>query len=181
MPTIYPSELDSFTNPSATTAMNDGTIPHHSQHANANDAIEALQLKVGVDDSDDSTCLDYKTQGLSAGQYTPTLTNVANLDGSTAYECQWSRVRDVVTVAGKVDVNPTAGAASTKLGLSLPIASALTASEQCAGAAFSPTVAGQGAAILGDATNDRAQMEWISADTSNQPMTFTFAYRIVPS
>lgn len=117
--------------------------------------------------------------GLASGTYTPTLTNVANLAASTAYQCQYLRVGTVVTVSGKVDVDPTLAATSTQLGISLPIASNLGAAEDCAGTAFSPTIAGQGAAILGDAANNRAQMEWISGDITNQPMYFTFSYEII--
>jgi hypothetical protein len=44
MATSYPTSLDSLTNPGAT----DGLAGHASQHANANDAIEALQTKLGT-------------------------------------------------------------------------------------------------------------------------------------
>lgn len=44
MPTSYPTSLDTLTNPSATDAL----TGHASQHANANDAIEALQAKLGT-------------------------------------------------------------------------------------------------------------------------------------
>lgn len=116
---------------------------------------------------------------LAGSVYTPTLTNVANLDGSTAYECQYMRVGGTVVVSGKVDVNPTAPAALTQLGISLPIASNLGAAEDCAGTAFASGIAGQGAAIRGDVANDRAEMAWISADVTNQPMYFIFAYQII--
>jgi len=115
---------------------------------------------------------------LAAGTYTPTLTNVANVAASTAYQCQFSRVGNTVSVSGKVDVDPTA-AASTQLGISLPIASNLGAEEDCAGAASARAIAGQCAAILGDAANNRAQMEWIAVDLTNQSMFFTFSYEII--
>jgi hypothetical protein len=114
----------------------------------------------------------------TSGTYTPTLTGVANVAASTAYACQYVRVGNVVTVTGKVDVDPTA-AVATQLGISLPVASNLATAQQCAGVAFSPTIAGQGAAILGDTANDRAQMEWIAVDVTNQPMAFTFMYLVV--
>lgn len=116
---------------------------------------------------------------LASGTYTPTLANVANLAASTAYQCQYLRVGSTVTVSGKVDVDPTLAATSTQLGISLPIASNLGAAEDCAGAAFSSAIAGQGAAILGDATNNRAQMQWLSGDITNQAMYFTFTYEII--
>ena len=114
-----------------------------------------------------------------ASVYTPSLTNVANLDGSTAYEAQYIRIGNNVMVSGRVDVDPTAPAASTQLGISLPVASDLATAQQCAGTAFAPAIAGQGAAILGDVTNNRAQMQWVSGDITNQPMYFTFMYRVI--
>lgn len=114
-----------------------------------------------------------------SGTYTPTLTNVANLAASTAYQCQYMRVGNVVTVSGKVDVDPTLATTSTQLGISLPIASNFGAAEDCAGVAFASGIAAQGAAILADTTNDRAQMQWISGDITNQPMYFTFTYEVI--
>lgn len=117
--------------------------------------------------------------GLAAGTYTPTLTNVANLDASTAYQCQYMRVGNTVTVSGRVDIDPTLAATSTQLGISLPVASALSATNQLAGTAAASSVAGQVAAILGDATNDRATLQYVSSDVTNQPMYFTFTYQVL--
>jgi hypothetical protein len=66
MSTNFPSSLDNFTNPASTDLMNSVTVPHNEQHANANDAIEALQAKVGVDSSAVTTSLDYKVAQLEA-------------------------------------------------------------------------------------------------------------------
>lgn len=116
---------------------------------------------------------------LASGVYTPTLTNVANLDASTAFQCQYMRVGSVVTVSGKVSVDPTLTATTTQLGISLPIASNIGAEEDCCGTASAKAISSQVAAILGDATNDRAQMEWKATDITNQAMYFSFTYRII--
>ena len=116
---------------------------------------------------------------LASGVYTPTLFNTGNLDASTAYECQYLRVGATVSVSGRVDVNPTLTATSTQLGISLPVASTLGATEDLAGAAFASGIAGQGAAIRGDAANARAEMIWVSTDISNQAMYFTFSYQVI--
>jgi hypothetical protein len=116
---------------------------------------------------------------IASGTYTPTLTNVSNLAASTAYQAQWLRVGNVVTVAGKVDVDPTAATTQTRLGISLPVASDFVAEEDCGGVAFAHVIAGQGAAIRADATNNRADMTWLSGDTTNQPMSFTFTYEVI--
>ena len=58
MATNFPTSLDALTNPLSTDSL---TSPSHAdQHADANDAIEALQAKVGVNSSSVSTSLDYK-------------------------------------------------------------------------------------------------------------------------
>lgn len=130
-----------------------------------------------VDDADAATART--TLGLASGVYTPTLTNVANLDGSTAFQCQYLRVGSVVTVSGKVSVDPTLAATATKLGISLPVASNIGADEDVGGVAFATGIAAQGGGIIGDATNDRAELDWVSADVTNQVMAFTFTYRVI--
>jgi microcystin-dependent protein len=64
MATDFPGSLDSFTNPTSSDPTNSATVPHAAQHANANDAIEALEAKVGVDSSAVATSHDYKITAL---------------------------------------------------------------------------------------------------------------------
>jgi len=60
--TSYPNNIDEFVNPNGTDQL---SAPSHSeQHANANDAIEALQVKVGVDGSQDPDSLTYKVSNI---------------------------------------------------------------------------------------------------------------------
>lgn len=60
MTSSYPAALDALPNPNSTTdRLGTAAVLHSSQHANANDAIEALQTKVGIDDSTVDTSLDY--------------------------------------------------------------------------------------------------------------------------
>ena len=64
MATNFPSSIDSLTNPNSTDTL---SSPSHSQqHTNANDAIEALQSKVGVNGSQDVNSLDYKVADVIA-------------------------------------------------------------------------------------------------------------------
>lgn len=58
----YPSSLDNFTNPTGTDLLenSNAALDHDVQHSNANDAIEALQAKVGADSSAVTTSHDYK-------------------------------------------------------------------------------------------------------------------------
>lgn len=62
MATNYPNGLDNLVNPASTDAPD---APSHSQqHANANDAIEALQAKVGINNSSVTTSLEYRVRQL---------------------------------------------------------------------------------------------------------------------
>ena len=48
MATNYPNSLDVLQNPLSTDSLNSTTVPHHLQHANANDAIESIQTVLGI-------------------------------------------------------------------------------------------------------------------------------------
>lgn len=58
MPTNFPSGIDSFVDPNATDPLSNP--PHHTQHGNANDALVAIETKVGINGSADTNSLDYK-------------------------------------------------------------------------------------------------------------------------
>lgn len=62
MATTFPASKDELINPQSTDST--ALVSHAAQHANANDAIEALQSKVGVDNSTDQSSLDYKVRQL---------------------------------------------------------------------------------------------------------------------
>jgi hypothetical protein len=114
-----------------------------------------------------------------AGTYTPTVTGVANTDSVASYQCQYMQVGATVTVSGLFDVNPTLTATLTEVGISLPVASDFGAGEDCAGVAFCSAVAGMGASIIADATNDRARVLFISSDVNDRTMSFTFTYQVI--
>lgn len=48
MPTQYPGSLDNFVNPTPTDTLDSGVVPHAQQHANLNDAVEAMQTVMGL-------------------------------------------------------------------------------------------------------------------------------------
>lgn len=85
----YPTTLDNFNNPGAGDAMNNPTTPHALQHSDANDAIEALQAKVGVNGSAVASSLDYRLSNLLLGStiYNPaTATSVTVATTMTALD-----------------------------------------------------------------------------------------------
>lgn len=112
---------------------------------------------------------------LVAGTYTPALTNVTNVAASVAYASQYMRVGNVVTVTGKVDIDPTA-AALTELRISLPVASALVNQEQCAGAGSNLT---ESARVLADAANDAALLSFTAVAITNQTWSYSFSYLVI--
>ena len=62
MTTNFPNNLDNFTNPTSTAPLSN---PSHSQeHTNVNDAIEAIQTKVGINGSTDTQSLEYRLSQL---------------------------------------------------------------------------------------------------------------------
>lgn len=71
MATNFPEDLDNLNNPESTDSMQG----HAQLHADVNDAIEALQTKVGVDGSLDPNSLDYKVNDI--------VSIVSGLSGST--------------------------------------------------------------------------------------------------
>ena len=48
MTTSYPGGLDNFTNPTSTDTLSSATVPHATQHTNANDAIKAIETELGT-------------------------------------------------------------------------------------------------------------------------------------
>ena len=57
--TNFPAALDTFVNPNAANGDTLATVNHDMQHAKKNDAIAAIQKKLGIDSSLDSTSIDY--------------------------------------------------------------------------------------------------------------------------
>jgi hypothetical protein len=48
MATSYPASLDNFINPTPQDTLSSGVVPHAEQHANLNDAMEAVQTILGI-------------------------------------------------------------------------------------------------------------------------------------
>lgn len=64
MSTNYPTSKDTLVNPTSNDTL--ASVSHSGQHSNANDAIEALEDKVGVNSSSDSSSIDYKLTNTSS-------------------------------------------------------------------------------------------------------------------
>lgn len=77
----FPTSLDSLTNPIGTDSMS--VVSHAGQHTNANDAIEALEAKVGADGSAVTTSHDYKLSGVTGSDKAVSKTGTETLTNKT--------------------------------------------------------------------------------------------------
>ena len=84
---------------------------------------------------------------------------------------------NTVTVSGMVTITPTA-AAQTVLGVSLPIASAMTANHQVSGVCANGAL-GVSGSVSSDSTNDRAQLVFNAISTSSHSMSYHFTYEVL--
>lgn len=119
---------------------------------------------------------------LSWGTYTPTLTNVTNLDSATAFaDTMWVRVGNHVFVEGRVTTDATLAApTSTQVDISLPIASNLANVQDLCGSGCVTYSSGHAAArIQADTANDRAAMTFHALTTVAANGTFRFMYRVI--
>lgn len=77
----YPTTLDTLTNPTSGNGLN--SPDHATQHADANDAIEALEAKVGVNSSAVTTSHDYKLSGVTGSDKAVSKTGTETLTNKT--------------------------------------------------------------------------------------------------
>lgn len=112
MATNFPTSLDSFTNPQGTDQV--ATVDHALQHQNHNDAIAALEAKVGINSSAVTTSLDYKV-----AQKQDTITGAATTITSSNLTASRALASDG---SGKVAVSTVT---STELGYLSGVTSAL--------------------------------------------------------
>lgn len=115
-------------------------------------------------------------QYIASGTYTPTVTNILNVSSSTTYVCQWMRVGNVVTVSGKVNITPSASDL-TGFYLSVPIASTLSANNQCGGVGSRGTGTNTLVSIYGGSPSP--VFAFTAPDTNGTDIFFNFTYLIV--
>jgi hypothetical protein len=75
--TNYPTSKDNFINPTATNTV--VQVNHADQHSNANDAIEALQTKVGINGDTNVDSIDFKLSNIPNGEKAPNNQDVVDV------------------------------------------------------------------------------------------------------
>lgn len=142
--------------------------------------VTASELESLSDGSNADSLHVHSTTGLSnvtSGTYTPSGTAVLNVDALTTYQCTYIRVGNIVTVAGKIDIDATA-ASTAKVRITLPVSSNLANNYDLSGTitnVFEPT----SGYILADTTNNEAQIEINPSGTINQGFRFVFMYEVL--
>ncbi len=107
MAITYPTTLDAFTNPTALDLL---TSPSHAtQHADINDAVEALEAKVAIG----NTVLGTYTA------YTPTLGQITI--GNGTIETKYCRVNNFVHYYGKITFGSTTSITGSNGNFTLPL------------------------------------------------------------
>lgn len=103
----YPTSLDTFTDPTASSLL---TSPSHSGlHTDINSAVEALEYKVNIGNTQLGT---YTT-------YTPTWTNLTVGDGTVS--ARYCQVNSLVHVTGYLIFGSTTAITAAGVNISLPV------------------------------------------------------------
>lgn len=115
---------------------------------------------------------------LAHGTYTPTLTAVANITGSTPYVNTYSRVGNMVNVCGQVDINATA-AGGTQLRMTLPIASAVSGDNASLGGGAGSGSGATPVTISPYTGANEALITLQAPAAGNASYWFEFSYRVI--
>jgi hypothetical protein len=171
MATSFPSSLDSFTNPSAADALDSVSVPHADQHANLNDAMEAVQAKLGVGAG-------------TIGEWTDYTPNVAASTGTittgTLQFAQYSQINDFVLVRFGYTVITAGTAAGASLTLDPPSGlTSLSSSGTGLGIGREWAVTGASLVVLQAGSNFRVDLYtgagWIA---NNRGAALTFIFKV---
>ena len=116
---------------------------------------------------------------LASGLYAPTGTIVSNASTITLYEGQYSRVGNVVTQSGKIDIDASVANTRTQVRITLAIDSDLSEGSQgvLAGTCSGQRLDHQGA-VAPDTTNDEAVLDFYPASAANTGVFYQFTYYI---
>lgn len=142
-------------------------------------------LTAGSDANDFFTLNATPAGKLLASTYTPTLTNIVNVQSSTSQICHYIRVGASVQVSGYINIDPTSATTSTQIRISLPISSTISATSNVSGVAVREIVGTTTAPIAGyviadEAPDNAAILVFLNdSDVSSRRWYFQFMYEII--
>ena len=113
----------------------------------------------------------------TGADFTPSLTNVANVSSSTVGDFRYNANDSVVHCSGKFLVTPTAGTTLTTIRVSLPLGTTLPSGAGCWGTGGISESGNFGAVqVSGDDVTDTAVVSFKSLSTSSHVVTIEFTY-----
>ena len=115
---------------------------------------------------------------LLSGTYTPTITNVSNIQAVTAFTCMYTRIGAMVTVNGKVNIDPTTNGSATAIEMTLPIASNLGVVGDLIGVSGCNATS-QSGALYANASTNRAVLEYQAGSNAARDISFTYSYMVI--
>jgi len=158
MATNFPGSLDSFTNPTSADTLDNP--PHDQQHADVNDAVEALQAKVGVDGSAVTSSLDYKVanQGLVLVKSQTIGSGVSSVTVTDAFSSTFDNYR--------IMVNGTLGSVSLSLGIRFGAVAS--------GYEYSTVIVNTVGTVSGNASNSASEIKQLGVCSATAPLQTSF-------
>lgn len=123
-------------------------------------------------------------QDIRSGTLIPTLTGVLNVTSVSSQDSQWTRVGNVVHVAGTIQVEATADNADTQVRISLPVPSDLPTTYYLSGVAHAEdtsTAAGAfSGVVLADTVNKEALLKYYNTGgTGVNNVRYMFTYTVI--
>jgi len=110
-----------------------------------------------------------------SGNYTPTLYAGTNISATTAYNCQYIRIGNVVSVSGRLEANGTTAGVTSSVDVELPYNTTFTSADQCNGVLTAQdNICG---IIYGGST--RATLVFTPANTGSFNYFFTLHFQII--
>ena len=129
MATNFPGSLDSFTNPSSSSTLDSPS--HAAQHANINDAVEAVQAKLGVGAG---TIGEWTS-------YTPTVSTTSGTLTSYSVQAEYSQINDIVIVRYRIAISNN-GSGSGSVLMDIPVSANTVMSQPGVGFGWEGSVVG---------------------------------------
>lgn len=176
------SLIDDVDAPSARTTLGLGTMAVQ----NGNSVTITGGSITGITDLDiadggtgASTAANARTNlGITSSTYTPTITNISNIQAVTAAVCMFTQIGTMVTVSGRINIDPTTNGSATAIEMTLPVTSNLGAIGDLVGVSSCGQTT-QSGALSANTTTDRALMEFQAGSNAARDHVFTFTYRVI--
>lgn len=148
----------------------------------------AWGLNLNADDNTNSITIEVDSafvatkNDLASGFYNPVVSNALNTNGTPSpTEAQYIRVLNVVTVSGRVTIDPAADSQTVTFDLSLPVPSTISSSAFISGTAHSGTTWFSTVEISGNTGTNSARFRYTpknDIDLNAHVFSYSFTYRI---